>query len=43
MKGCVLYGKVVFPDGQERLPRWPGGETGATGGGPARPHADEDG
>jgi hypothetical protein len=28
MKGCVLYGKVVFPDGEERLPRWPGREAG---------------
>jgi hypothetical protein len=41
MKGCVLHGKVVFPDGQERLPRWPGPRAGSTGGGPARPR-DED-
>jgi len=26
MKGCILYGKVEFPDGQERLPSWPGGK-----------------
>ena len=23
MKGCVLYGKVEFPDGPPPLPRWP--------------------
>jgi hypothetical protein len=23
MRGCVLHGKVVFPDGAERLPHWP--------------------
>jgi hypothetical protein len=42
MKGCVLHGKVVFPDGEERLPRWPERETRQTGGGPARRHPDED-
>ena len=42
MKGCVLHGKVVFPDGEERLPRWPGRETRPTGGGPARRHPGED-
>jgi len=42
MKGCVLHGKVVFPDGEERLPRWPGRETRRTGGGPAPRHPDED-
>ncbi len=30
MKGCVLHGKVVFPDGQERLPSWPGGRRGGS-------------
>jgi len=30
MKGCVLHGKVVFADGEERLPRWPGGARPAT-------------
>jgi hypothetical protein len=26
MKGCVLYGKVEFPDGEAPLPRRPGRE-----------------
>lgn len=25
MKGCVLCGKVEFPDGHAPLPRWPDG------------------
>jgi hypothetical protein len=41
MKGCVLYGKVVFPDGQERLPGWPGRKTSTTGGRPDQPHSEE--
>jgi hypothetical protein len=31
MLGCILHGKVVFPDGQERRPHWP---DGARSGGP---------
>ncbi|MCG6923885.1 MAG: hypothetical protein LJF30_00970 [Acidobacteria bacterium] len=30
MLGCILHGKVVFPDGKERRPRWPDGARGPT-------------
>jgi hypothetical protein len=26
MRGCVLYGKVTFPDQRSHLPRWPTAE-----------------
>jgi hypothetical protein len=34
MKGCVLHGKVEFPDGPPPLPRWPDREAGRAGGVP---------
>ena len=37
MLGCILHGKVVFPDGQERRPRWPAGARRPV----SRPKADE--
>lgn len=41
MLGCILHGKVEFPDGRERRPRWPDG-TGPRSRS-ARPPADDSG
>jgi len=41
MKGCVLHGKVEFPDGPPPLPRWPDRDAGRIGdGAPRRPDED---
>jgi hypothetical protein len=35
MRGCVIDGKVTFPDGRAHLPRWP--QPGGKAGGGADP------
>jgi hypothetical protein len=37
MRGCVLDGKVTFPDGRPHLPRWPSpGDVAAPAARPAK-------